>query len=286
MISTLLPGLKASVVEKTVRVFEDRLRPLGAALAYEARSHHDIASLTAEIRLAAQRADLIVVFGASAITDRRDVIPAALEAAGGRIEHFGMPVDPGNLLLIGELDGKPVMGAPGCARSPKENGFDWVLQRLIAGAPIGRREIQRMGVGGLLMEISTRPQPRAAMSNVEAILLAAGSASRYRAAGGAEATKLIANYRDEPLVRAAARAALDAGLRVTVVTGHASAEVERGVARTAARVCSQSRLCDGHRLVAQGGRRRAWRRCGRRAGAARRHARGIVQDARAVAHRV
>jgi molybdenum cofactor cytidylyltransferase len=71
-----------------------------------------------------------------------------------------MPVDPGNLLLIGEIVGKPVIGAPGCARSPKENGFDWVLQRLLADRTIGREEITRMGVGGLLMEIATRPQPR------------------------------------------------------------------------------------------------------------------------------
>jgi molybdenum cofactor cytidylyltransferase len=161
MVSTLLPGLKLSVVAKTVGTFEERLAPLNAKLLHEARARHDTRALVEAIRLAARRADLIVVFGASAITDRRDVIPAAIEAAGGRIEHFGMPVDPGNLLLIGELDGKPVIGAPGCARSPKENGFDWVLQRLIAGVPIGRREIQRMGVGGLLMEIATRPQPRA-----------------------------------------------------------------------------------------------------------------------------
>ena len=75
-------------------------------------------------------AELVVVFGASAIADRRDVIPAAIEAVGGRIEHFGMPVDPGNLLLIGAARGRPMLGAPGCARSPKENGFDWVLMRL------------------------------------------------------------------------------------------------------------------------------------------------------------
>ena len=105
-------------------------------------------------------AELVIVFGASAIADRRDVIPSALEAAGGRIEHFGMPVDPGNLLLIGDLQGRPVLGAPGCARSPKENGFDWVLMRLLAGLPVSRADIARMGVGGLLMEIVTRPQPR------------------------------------------------------------------------------------------------------------------------------
>jgi molybdenum cofactor cytidylyltransferase len=160
MVSTLLPGLKPSVVAKTARTLEERLQPLNARLVHETRAPHEIAGLVEAIGLAVGEADLVIIFGASAITDRRDVIPAAIEAAGGRVEHFGMPVDPGNLLLVGELDGKPVIGAPGCARSPKENGFDWVLQRLIAGAPIGRREIQAMGVGGLLMEIATRPQPR------------------------------------------------------------------------------------------------------------------------------
>ncbi len=160
VVSTLLPGLKASVVAKTLAVLEGRLRPCGASIASEARVPHETAALADAVLAAARGGDLVVVFGASAITDRRDVIPAAIEAAGGRIEHFGMPVDPGNLLLVGEVLGKPIIGAPGCARSPKENGFDWVLQRLLAGVPIGRKEIQAMGVGGLLMEISTRPQPR------------------------------------------------------------------------------------------------------------------------------
>ncbi len=102
----------------------------------------------------------IIVFGASAITDRRDVIPAAVEACGGRIERFGMPVDPGNLLLLAARGETPIVGAPGCARSPKENGFDWVLQRLLAGVPISDADIREMGVGGLLMEIASRPQPR------------------------------------------------------------------------------------------------------------------------------
>ena len=110
------------------------------------------------------------------------MIPAALEAIGGRIEHFGMPVDPGNLLLIGNAAGHPVLGAPGCARSPKENGFDWVLMRLLAGLPVPREDITGMGVGGLLMEIVTRPQPREEplqpARNVAALVLAAGRSSR------------------------------------------------------------------------------------------------------------
>ena len=161
VVSTLLPGLKTSVVDKTARALEQRLQPAGAKLASHARVGHDAAELAPAITQASRDNDLVIVFGASAITDRRDVIPAAIEAAGGKVEHFGMPVDPGNLLLLGRTaDGKPVIGAPGCARSPRENGFDFVLNRLLAGIPVTAADIRRMGAGGLLMEIVSRPQPR------------------------------------------------------------------------------------------------------------------------------
>lgn len=160
VISTLLPGLKPTVIAKTLQVLEQRLKPAGARIVEDVRVPHEEQALAAALKTLRPGCDLTIVFGASAITDRRDVIPAAIELAGGRIDHFGMPVDPGNLLLIGQLDGGPVIGAPGCARSPKENGFDWVLQRLLAGVPVSGRDIRRMGAGGLLMEIVTRPQPR------------------------------------------------------------------------------------------------------------------------------
>ena len=160
VVSTLLPGLKPSVIVKTLGVMQRRLDPAGASITEERRVLHDEASVSAAIAALALLCDLVVVFGASAITDRRDVIPAALELCGGRVEHFGMPVDPGNLLLLGEIGVVPVIGAPGCARSPKENGFDWVLQRLLAGVRVSAQDIRRMGTGGLLMEIVSRPQPR------------------------------------------------------------------------------------------------------------------------------
>lgn len=165
VVSTLLPGLKPATVAKTLRVMQERIAPAGATIVADIRVPHEAAPLAAAIDEVKSESDIIVVFGASAITDRRDVIPAALEAAGGRIEQLGMPVDPGNLLLVGDIDDqgkrKPVLGAPGCARSPKENGFDWVLQRLLAGLEVKARDIRRMGAGGLLMEIVQRGQPRA-----------------------------------------------------------------------------------------------------------------------------
>ncbi len=160
VVSTLLPGLKPSVVKKTLDVLAERLALAGGSIVEDRRVPHDAEALKAAVEVVAPAADLVIVFGASAITDRRDVIPAALEAAGGRIEHFGMPVDPGNLLLFGTLEGKPFLGAPGCARSPKENGFDWVLQRLMARVPVTKADITRMGVGGLLMEIVQRGRLR------------------------------------------------------------------------------------------------------------------------------
>ena len=165
VISTLLPGLKPSVVRKTLAVMERRLTQCGAKITREVRVLHDVDDLTFALEDMTAEHDLVVVFGASAITDRRDVIPAALEAAGGQIVHFGMPVDPGNLLLLGKLDKVWVLGAPGCARSPKENGFDWILQRLLAGMAVSAADIRALGVGGLLMEIGSRPQPRLGSSD-------------------------------------------------------------------------------------------------------------------------
>jgi molybdenum cofactor cytidylyltransferase len=229
VVSTLLPGLKPTVVAKTVQVLGERLAAAEAAVSADVRIPHETERLAEEIaRLSGSEADMIVVFGASAIADRRDVIPAAIEAAGGRVEHFGMPVDPGNLLLIGSVGDKPVLGAPGCARSPKENGFDWVLHRLLADIPVTCADIVRMGVGGLLMEIVSRPQPReerpepADQKRVAAVVLAAGQSRRM---GGPN--KLLAQFEGKPLVRRAAEAALASRASpVTVVTGHQAEAVQ------------------------------------------------------------
>src|SRR5204862_6422946 len=112
----------------------------------------------------AGRGEMVLAHGASSTVARRDVIPEAIVAAGGRIDHCGMPVDPGNLLLLGHIGDTPVLGLPGCARSPKVNGFGWVLERLCAGIKIGPEEIMRMGAGGLLAEIPSRGMPRAEAS--------------------------------------------------------------------------------------------------------------------------
>jgi len=229
LVATILPSLKASVMDKTRRVLEARLAPSGSVLITERRVPHDSAAVGAALaELAQAGADLLIVFGASAITDLGDVIPAGLVGAGGRVIHFGMPVDPGNLLLLGDLAGRPVLGAPGCARSPAENGFDWILDRLLAGLEVTPEAVTGLGVGGLLMEITSRPQPRQAATGpkVAAVILAAGRSSRM---GGPN--KLLATLDGEPMIRRVARAVLASRASPAIlVTGAARAQVEAAVA--------------------------------------------------------
>ena len=228
VVSTLLPGLAPKVIEKTLKITTTRIAPAGATIIAEKRVPHEQAALARAIdELLKAGAELVIVFGASAIADRRDVIPAAIEAVGGDIEHFGMPVDPGNLMLIGKARGQPVLGAPGCARSPKENGFDWILMRLLAGLPVTRADVTGMGVGGLLMEIVTRPQPREehtpqAGRRVAALVLAAGRSTRMGAVN-----KMLAEIGGKPLVRIAAEQAVASHAQpIIVVTGHEREKVE------------------------------------------------------------
>jgi len=221
-------GGNAKVIDKTRAVTERRLAGIGSSIAFERRVAHETETLAAAIAQA-EGCDPILIFGASAITDRRDVIPAAIEAAGGRIEAFGMPVDPGNLLLTAKLHGATVIGLPGCARSPKQNGFDFVLWRVAANLAVGRAEIATMGTGGLLSEIPTRPQPRderpAQLPLIGAVVLAAGCSSRMGT------NKLLEPVGGEPLVRRAVLAAVQSAADpVVVVTGNEGETVKAALA--------------------------------------------------------
>lgn len=247
VVSTILPGLAPKVIDKTLKVTAERLAPAGASIVSERRTAHDENELAPAIgELLALGAEMVLVFGASAIADRRDVIPIAIERIGGTVQHFGMPVDPGNLMLLGEVKGIPVLGAPGCARSPKENGFDWVLMRLLAGLKVSRDDVTGMGVGGLLMEIVTRPQPRVPLEidgnrNVAAVILAAGRSTRM---GGPN--KLLAELNGKKLVRIVAEQALASRASpVIVVTGHQGAEVAAALDGLDVTLVDNPRFADG-----------------------------------------
>lgn len=225
LIQTELPTVKPTVLDKTERVMENRAASVGSALLPPMRCPHREVDLAETLKAAiAQGAEIVTVIGASAIVDRKDVIPAAIETCGGDVRHFGMPVDPGNLLLLGDINGVPIIGAPGCVRSPKPNGYDWVLERLSADLPVDRQAIMHMGAGGFLKEIPSRPLPRAetepvvhsTVPHIAGLLLAAGQSRRM----GSQ-NKLLAELDAKPMVRHAAETLLQSDAEgLTVVTGH------------------------------------------------------------------
>lgn len=234
LIATELPSLKRSVMDKTRMVLEARLSTSGSTLDVERRVPHRAGPVAEAILSLAPDHDMLVVFGASAIADADDVIPAAIRAAGGAVDQVGLPVDPGNLLVLGHVGGKPVIGAPGCARSPKENGFDWVLNRILAGETPTSEQLTGLGVGGLLMEIPTRPLPRLGRPSTDgalaiaAVVLAAGSASRMAGSGH---HKLLAKFDGVPLVRRSVETALASSAgRTVVVTGYRADDIEKAIA--------------------------------------------------------
>jgi molybdenum cofactor cytidylyltransferase len=232
LISTSLPQTKPTLHQKNRSTLEARLRPTGAQIISEQIVEHSAPAVGSAICHAlGEASEIILVYSASAIADRADVVPAGLLSAGGDLIRFGMPVDPGNLLLLGRIGHIPVVGLPGCARSPKLNGFDWVLQRLLSGLPVTGDGIARMGVGGLLKEIPSRPHPRDRIAPVQAeapvasIILAAGRSTRMGT------TKQLAEVNGMPMVRQAAMTALSAKASpVVVVTGHDAAAVSAALA--------------------------------------------------------
>ena len=192
LIITELPGLKDSVIEKTIQITDARITALTGTLLPAVRCAHQAEPIGHSLGdLVAAGADMLLVIGASAVLDRRDVGPAGIVRAGGEILHFGMPVDPGNLICLGRIEGRPALVLPGCARSPSLNGIDFVLTRLFADIPVTGRDIMRMGVGGLLKEMETRPMPREkapavarsgaaprSMPPIAAVILGAGRSRR------------------------------------------------------------------------------------------------------------
>lgn len=145
---------------KGQRAMATRFDRMGVALGPKTVVPHDVDALRAALVGAVGTVDIVCVLTGSATSDLYDVAPEALRAAGGTVVHYGMPVDPGNLLFWGHLGTVPVLGLPGCARSPALNGADWVLERMLCNVAVTPADIMAMGVGGLLKEPPSRPAPR------------------------------------------------------------------------------------------------------------------------------
>ncbi len=238
--------LKDSIVTGTIEVTRNRVEGFGGTLLPPRRCPHDETAIAAALtQLQTEGADILLISGASAVVDRQDIGPSAIIRAGGEIRHFGMPVDPGNLICLGRIGPIPALVLPGCARSPKLNGIDWVLARLFAGLDVTPEQIMRMGVGGLLKDTQVRPLPRAratAKPRIAAIVLAAGASSRMAPRHkllipGPDGRTMVARVVDH-LLASTARP-------IIVVTGHREPEIRAALTGRDVQFVHAERHADG-----------------------------------------
>ena len=155
LIQTTNQNTRAKVLEKTLEVTKDRLSSCGNNLIVEKKCSHEIKSICEQLKKSVNEdADIILIFGTSAISDINDIIPQSILEINGTILRLGMPVEPGNLILLAEIKISKkhisIIGMPGCARSKKENGVDWILWRKLCDLKISSDDINHMGNGGLL----------------------------------------------------------------------------------------------------------------------------------------
>ncbi len=150
------PEARERITRLVLPAIEGRVTELGSTIAvvrYAGLDEEEVAEGIAALH--ASGCDLLITAGETSIMDRDDVTPLGIRMAGGHIEHYGAPVEPGNLLLLAYLDngtkqGVPILGAPGCVRSRATNIVDLLLPRLLAGERVTRRAIVELGHGGLL----------------------------------------------------------------------------------------------------------------------------------------
>lgn len=152
-VAVLLVGTPASyprLRELHLVALQRRLQVVTAEVVVEQRVLPAEAELSQALQAVAQQADLVITLSETSIMGHDDVIPQAIERAGGVVTCYGAPVEPGNLLLLAQMGTVPILGAPGCVRSRMRNVVDMVLPRLVADDVPSARDIYALGHGGLL----------------------------------------------------------------------------------------------------------------------------------------
>lgn len=255
LIQSSFPKFRKQIFDKATTVTRSRVQSLGSEFVKDIRTQHTVDDISNALNaLQELNCDIALALGASAIADRQDVIPAAIEKCGGSIIHFGIPVDPGNLMMLARVGNMQVLGLPGSARSPRLHGFDWVLNRMACDIPVNSNDLMRMGVGGLLKEIPGRPMPRARIgitekppktipedNNISVVVLAAGQSRRMGALN-----KLLAEIEGKPMLAHGVDAALaSSASQVIVVTGHEADKIQKALASRKVKFVHNPEFADG-----------------------------------------
>ncbi|WP_281890098.1 molybdopterin-binding protein [Paenibacillus sp. YYML68] len=150
LITTGSEVFKGRITDKFGPVVKEKLAALGSEVIEQRLAPDDSETIVQDIRRFRYElgADLILLTGGMSV-DPDDRTPGAIKQAGTDIVSYGTPMLPGSMLLIGYLEGVPIMGLPGCVMHDPYTSFDVLLPYICAGERITRQHITELGYGGL-----------------------------------------------------------------------------------------------------------------------------------------
>ena len=155
LIQTFDNKINEKLILKSRNVTQRRLELCGIKKIEEIIIPHKENILSNKIQICVNRnVDIILIIGPHAITHIKDVIPNAIKMSGAKIMRFGIPVEPGNLMLLSKFQSYYkdiyIIGMPSCAKSPKENGLDLVLWRILCDVSFKNSNLNELSVGGFI----------------------------------------------------------------------------------------------------------------------------------------
>ncbi|MGX7092234.1 molybdopterin-binding protein [Hutsoniella sourekii] len=95
-----------------------------------------------------QDADLVILTGGMSV-DPDDLTPTAIRQSGAQVISQGVPVQPGNMLMLAQLGSSYLLGLPGASIHAPVTSFDTLLPRFYAKYPITKADLIALGEGGL-----------------------------------------------------------------------------------------------------------------------------------------
>jgi len=143
---------KAKVQATFAPPIRARLEEMGAQVSTEDYVAEDESAIEGALDKATRAgAQMVILAGETSVMDTDDTTPRGIRRAGGQIELYGAPVEPGNLLLLAYRGRVPIIGAPGCIKSRETNVVDLILPRLLIGERVTRADVIELAEGGLLL---------------------------------------------------------------------------------------------------------------------------------------
>ncbi len=111
-------------------------------------------------------ADILITGGGMSV-DPDDVTPLGIKNTGAEVIKHGVPVLPGNKLMVAYLEDIPVLGLPACLIFEEITVFDIIYPRVLAGEKITKNDLIKLSYGGLCHHCPVCQYPHCSFGKVD-----------------------------------------------------------------------------------------------------------------------